>query len=296
MDSFLRMKLSNKYNLYHRQRMSLQLLNTIYTNEKIEKEDMYRIFDISQAARYKFRKNINCSCFITIYSQNEIETFKNIIINTKDKIYIEILKEKYKLTDKAINEIRKGCNSKSTLKLDLDIKYIYGDMSINKDDIEKIKRIYNSNEDEIIKNIAKHKRIYSVYKYALENNNKGIIILKDTRMSNKFFEDIYQDINSYLEIKSNIKCSAYKCFDIKDDLKSEAYEQIYRNGGIFENNIKNKKLTMVYLLNLAESSMNSFISKRPKFASLIYKVNGVEIEREIPDNRYNPEDILMNKE
>lgn len=296
MDSFLRMKLANKYNLYHRQRMSLQLLNTIYTNEKIEKEDMYRIFDISQGSRCKFRKNINCSCFITLYSKNEIDTFKDIILNTKDKVYIEILKEKYRLTDKAINEIRKGYESKSTLKLDLDIKYIYGDMSINKNDIEKLKKIYNSSEDEIIKNIAKHKRIYSAYKYALENNDKGISILKDTRMSNKFFEDIYQEINRYLEIKSNIKCNAYKCFDIKDDLKSEAYEQIYTNGGIFENNLKNKKLTIIYLLNLAESSMNSFISKRPKCASLMYKVNGVEIEREIPDNRYNPEEILMNKE
>ena len=160
---------------------------------------------------------------------------------------MKILKEKYKLTDKAIKEIKKGYNSKSTLKLDLDIKYIYGDMSINKDDINTIKKIYNSSEEEIIKNIAKHKRIYNAYKYALENNDKGIRILKDTRISNKLFEDIYQEINSYLEIKSNIKCSVFRCFDIKDDLKSEAYEQIYRIGGIFENNLKNKKLIIFFL-------------------------------------------------
>ena len=143
-----------------------------------------------------------------------------------------------------------------------------------------------------LKNIARNKRVYKVYKYAIENNKKGIYISQDTRISDRFINENYHKLNRYIEIKSNIKCNAYRCFDIKDDLKSEAYEKIIRVGGIYEKNIKNKNLTIYYLLNLAESSMNSFISKRPKTVSLMYKIDGVEKEFEIPDNTYNPENIV----
>ena len=293
MDSLLRIKLANKYNLYHRQKVSFETLERIYTNENIEAEDLYRIFDVSTASKYKFRKKINCGCYITIYSQTEIDDFKENILNNDKKIFNEILKEKYRLTDKAIKEIKKGRNSKSTLKLDLDIKYIYGNMYINKKDIQRFEKLYNSDEEEIIKNIAKYKRIYRVYRHALENNKKGICILKDTRMSDKFFEENYEDLNRCLEIKANIKCSAYRCFDIKDDLKSEAYEQIFKDGGIYENNIKNVKLTISYLLNMVDVKMNTFINKRPRYSSLFYTIDGVTKEREIADDRYSPEKILM---
>ena len=134
--------------------------------------------------------------------------------------------------------------------------------------------------------------MYSAYKYALYNNKKGICILEDTRLSNSFFYENYKKIERYLEIKSNAKCCAYRCFDIKDDLKSEAYEQIIKVGGIYEKNLDNENKIINYLLNIAESKMNNFICKRPKFASLMYKVDGIEKEYEIPDNRYNPEFIL----
>lgn len=295
MDSLLRMKLANKYNLYHRQKINSKTLENIYISENIEEKDIYRIFDISSASKCKLKKHISCNCLITIYSQDEINTFKSSILNCNNKISIEIIKEKYRLTSRAINEIRKGKDSKSTLKLDLDLKYLCGKTFINKDDISKLKEIYNSTEDNLIKNISGSKRIFSVYKYALQNNKRGICILKDTRISNRYFMKNYEVLNKYLEIKSNAKCSAYKCFDIKDDLKSEAYEQICRDGGIYENNIKNQRLAITYLLNIADNKMNSFISRRPKYASLMYKIDGEQHEIEIPDYTYNPENILMDK-
>lgn len=293
MDSYLRMYLTNKYNLFHRQKLNFTELKNIATNEKIELEDLYKVFDISGASKTKFRKGINANCFITIYSQNELNNFKDDILQNNSKLSLEVYKQKYKLTSRAINEIKNGHRSKSTLKLDLDIKYIYGDIFINKCNMQELMKMYCNDEEKLIKNISKTKKIYSAYKYAIENNKKGIYISQNTRISNKFINENYQKLNRYLEIKSNIKCNAYRCFDIKDDLKSEAYEKIIRLGGIYEKNIKNENMKMCYILNLAENSMNSYIRKRPKTVSLIHKIDEIEKEYEIPDNTYNPENIVF---
>ena len=292
MDCYLRIYLTNKYNLYHRQKITYEELKNISINEGIKLEDLYKIFDISAGSKSKFRKQINSSCFITIYSQSEIDKFKNDILDINNKFFLEIFKQKYRLTNRAINEIKRGCKGKSTLKIDIDIKYIYGNIFINKKSIKELSKIYDSNEDELLRNIAKNKRTYKVFKYAIENNKKGIYISQNTRISNRFINENYQKLNKYIEIKSNIKCSIYRCFDIKDDLKSEAYEKIIRLGGIYEKNLKNKNMVIYYLMNLAESSMNSYISKRPKTASLIYNIDGIEKEIDIPDNTYNPENIV----
>lgn len=292
MHCLLRINVANKYNLYHRQKITYKELKIISENEGIDLEDLYRIFDISSGSKCKFRKKINAGCFITIYSQDEINEFKDEILNNMGNLHKQWIKQKYKLTDKAINEIERNAQNKSTLKFDIDMKYIYKEKFINKNYIEQLERLYKCNEDELIRNIAKSNRVYSAYKYALYNNKKGICILEDTRLSNSFFYENYKKIERYLEIKSNAKCCAYRCFDIKDDLKSEAYEQIIKVGGIYEKNLDNENKIINYLLNIAESKMNNFICKRPKFASLMYKVDGIEKEYEIPDNRYNPEFIL----
>lgn len=291
MDSLLRIKLKNKYNLYHRQKISFNELKDMSVNEGIELEDLYKIFDISLGSKTKFRQAINSSCFITIYSQEEIYNIKQELGQT-NKFFIDMAKEKHKLTNKALNEIKKGYISKSTLKFDLDIKYIYGEIFINRRNIENFEEIYNSNEDELIGNIAKNKNICSAYRYAMKNNKRGIHILNDTRISNKFIEENYKELDEYLEMRATIKCIAYRCFSMKDDLKSEAYEQIIRIGGIYEKNIKNKVKVIQYLINIADSKMNAYISKTPRFASLMYKIDGIEKEFEIPDNTYNPENYI----
>lgn len=298
MDSLLRIKISNQYNLFHKQRMTFQEIKTISENENIELEDMYKLLEISEATKSKFRKNINCGCYITIYSKHELETIKNEITDEilNNEILLEIFKQKHKITDRGIREIQKNRKSKSKMRLNLDLKYIYGRMFVNKKGMNEITNIYYTNEDEIFKSLTRSKKIYEIYKEALENNDEGVYISANNRISNKFIEENHNKLEKYLDIKSDIKSKIYNCNSMKEDLKSEAFEKIIKNGGVFEKNMRNTNRIIYYLVNMGQGQMNNYLNKMPKEKSLIYMYNGIEREIEIEDNTYNPEDWIINKE
>lgn len=179
----------------------------------------------------------------------------------------------------------------------LDLKYnpIYGERYYTSDELKFICNHYKLDVKDFFRCITRGKVLYETFLEAEQKNPKGVWIGSKTRISNEFIEKNYEKMDKMIDAKARRKCAEWRCDD-KDDLKSEAFEHLLREGGIFERNLDYDEESLVMkLMSQTGGAMLKYHQENVTDWSLQLRGQNGDYENEeaLQDNRYNPEVCLI---
>lgn len=174
----------------------------------------------------------------------------------------------------------------------LDLKYnpIYGERYYTSGELKLICNQYWLDVKDFFRCITRGKVLYETFLEAEQKNPKGVWIGAKIRISNVFIEKNYERIEKMIDAKARRKCAEWK-YEDKDDLKSEAFEHLLREGGIFERNLDyDEESLLMKLMSQTGGAMLRYHQANVTNWSLeIRGQNGdYENEEALLDNRYNP--------
>ena len=255
-----------------RKRVRNELLQMLSDSYYITKEDMDRI---KKKTQYKDMYIIQC------LEINPIQ-YKSVLNNKR----------------KRISTIREQ-DKRKILELKMDMKYLarFGEREYAKSEIRQLCKEYEVPKDLFIRCIVGKERNHTINTLAFHRKKNSVYIGNNKKISQEFWEKNQVAINKRVSLFANNVASSYQCWDMIEDFKQEALIDIWQNGGKSEINFEND-LAILLVTKKSKYAMLKFYQKMSHELSLIQEVRGEEFNLldVLPDDTYNPEKIVLEKE
>ncbi len=245
--SKLQMNILKKYNLINGNRIEIQKLRQIAENEKIEIQDLILILGCYKNAKYKTDNN-----WTTI---------------GKKKVYTE--RELVKI-----------------IKIDLKYLFGYGSRLYTKKELQKICQSYDIELDIFLTYLYNYRICYYENSYILSMNRQGIWIGEYPKLSAKFIEKHYRELQRKIEKIAKRMVNIYSPKIAEEDLIDIGLDYVLTHGEIERNLLFDENRAVSKLLFKAKYKMFNTIIKSFQKSNLedIIETSRNDNKLEIEDN------------
>lgn len=201
---------------------------------KIDLIDEYEKREIEQKLVNKFKSQHYITKKEILQIKNEIKTTNQIIrdvLSISSSVFCELMKGNILQTRIILKDTKLKVNY-----LLLDIKYIYGEKFYTNTELRRLCRMYKIEFDDFLKNLSTNIARYPYIKQALKQNENGIYIGEDHRLSQKFLENYANRISNICKAVTNKYCYSSFLYTEKSDISQEAFIMVLEKGGCIEKN------------------------------------------------------------